>query len=228
MRNTVIHLNQETKINQLLGGPMVLNKNEAENFYLKYLCNLCGKYKDFKKLYNDYKENKLKEAIFYNKSKLTLGFNNAINMFKKILFEKNEENKEENDDFLSNYFIVFKPGFILDSLIKDKPFILKDISNLHSDILERFNQFLTEEQKIVLIEDIYNTFTTDENKEIIFNTSNQVLATANDGYENKLSEAILSRFTVINVESYEWEEEKIIINMEFNNSTVNSRKKLNK
>ena len=199
----IIHLNQETKINQLLGGPMVLNKNEAENFYFKYLCNLCGKYKDFKKLYNDYKENKLKEAIFYNKSKLTLGFNNAINKFKKILFEKNEENKEENDDFLSNYFIVFKPGFILDSLIKDKPFILKDISNLHSDILERFNQFLTEEQKIVLIEDIYNTFTTDENKEIIFNTSNQVLATANDGYENKLSEAILSRFTVINVESYE-------------------------
>ena len=51
---------------------------------------------------------------------MTLGFNNAINKFKKILFEKNEENKEENDDFLSNYFIVFKPGFILDSLIKDK------------------------------------------------------------------------------------------------------------
>ena len=53
-----------------------------------------------------------------------------------------------------------------------------------------------------LIEDIYNTFTSDNNKEIIFNTSNRVLATANDGYENKLSEVILSRFTIINVENY--------------------------
>ena len=91
---------------------------------------------------------------------------------------------ENEQDFLSNYIIVFKPGFILDSLIKDKPFVLKDISNLHSDVLERFNQFLTEEQKIVLIEDIYNTFTDDEDKEIIFNYSNRILATANDGYEN--------------------------------------------
>ena len=95
MRNTVIHLNQETKINQLLGGPMVLNKNEAENFYFKYLCNLCGKYKDFKKLYNDYKENKLKEAIFYNKSKLTLGFNNAINKLKKYYLKKMKKIKKK-------------------------------------------------------------------------------------------------------------------------------------
>ena len=29
----------------------------------------------------------------------------------------------------SNYIIVFKPGFILDSLVKGVPFILKDISN---------------------------------------------------------------------------------------------------
>ena len=33
----IIHLNKETKINQLLGGPMVLSKKEAEHFYFDYL-----------------------------------------------------------------------------------------------------------------------------------------------------------------------------------------------
>ena len=112
---------------------------------------------------------------------------------------------------------MFKPGFILDSLIKDKPFVLKGISNLHSDVLER-------DKKISLIEDIYNTFTSDNNKEIIFNTINRVLATANDGYENKLAEVILSRFTIINSENYKLEEEKIIINREFNKSNFDSNK----
>ena len=61
----------------------------------------------------------------------------------KTLFDdKNKDYENQKQDFLSNYIIVFKPGFILDSLIKDKPFVLKDISNLHSDVLERFNQFL--------------------------------------------------------------------------------------
>ena len=223
----IIHLNQETNINQLLGGPMVLSKKEAEFFYFKYLCNLCGKAHNIKNLYEQYQKNKLKPNKFINQSKIK-GFEIAINNFKNFLFnDNNKNNLKENDDyndFLSNYIIVFKPGFILDSLIKDKPFVLKDISNLHSDVLERFNQFLTEEQKIILVEDIYNTFTNDENKEIIFNSCNKILATANDGYENKLSEAILSRFTVINVENYELEEEKIIIKMEFNKSIINSNK----
>ena len=215
----IIHLNQETKINQLLGGPMVLSKKEAKVFFFNYLCNLCGKSKKINELFNDYENKKLK-AIKFTISRNLSGFEKAVDNFKKFIFDEKSglEEKDDEDNLLSNYIIVFKPGFILDSLIKDKPFVLKDISNLHSDVLERFNQFLTEEQKIVLVEDIYNTFTTDENKEIIFNSSNRILATANDGYENKLSEAILSRFTVINVESYELEEEKIIIRMEFDKS----------
>ena len=192
----IIHLNKETKINQILESPMVLSEKETEHFYFDYLCYLCGRYKDRKKLYDEYNENKLKKSIFYIKSQSMLGFEYAVKKFVKILFDdKNKDYENQKQDFLSNYIIVFKPGFILDSLIKDKPFVLKDISNLHSDVLER-------DKKISLIEDIYNTFTSDNNKEITFSTSNRVLATANDGYENKLSEAILSRFTIINVENY--------------------------
>lgn len=107
-------------------------------------------------------------------------------------------------------------------MIRNKHFVLKDISNLHSDVLERFNQFLTEEQKIILFEDIYNTFTDEESKEIVFSACNRILATANDGYENKLSEAILSRFSIVCVENYDLEEEKIIIWMLFGKSLNNS------
>ena len=59
----IIHLNQETNINQLLGGPMVLSKKEANIFYFNYLCNLCGKSKNINKLYQDYENNKLKKLI---------------------------------------------------------------------------------------------------------------------------------------------------------------------
>ena len=217
----IINLNQETKVEQLLGGPVVLNKKESTFFYFKYLCYICGKANKVNELFEKYNNNnrKLKKEDFIIK-KGVKGFNYALNKFKKILFDNKELNKNNKDeDLFSDYIIAFKPGFILEALLKDRPFVLKNISNLYSDVLERFNQFFSEEQKIVLVEDIYDTFTKEENKEISFLNNpkkNRVLATANSGFENKLSEAILSRFTVINVESYENEEEKIIIEMHIN------------
>ena len=133
----IINLNQETKVGQLLDSPVVI----AE-------------------LLEKYKNNRLEKNIFRPKEGIK-GFNYAVEKFKNILF-KEENNIIENnneEDIFSNYIIEFKPGFILDALLKDRPFILKDNSNLYSDVLERFNQFLIEEQKIILVEDIYDTFT---------------------------------------------------------------------
>ena len=216
----IINLNQETKVEQLLGGPVVLSKKESNFFYFKYLCYICGKSNKVSELYEKYNNKELKKTIFRVKEGVK-GFNDAVEKFKTILFEDNKKIKKNNnnEDLFSDYIIAFKPGFILDALLKDKPFVLKNISNLYSDVLERFNQFFTEEQKIILVEDIYDTFTNGENKEISFYNNlkkSRVLATANSGYESKLSEAILSRFTVINVESYEKDEEKIIIQMKIN------------
>lgn len=60
----IIHLNQETNINQLLGGPTLLYKKEAEFFYFKYLCYLCQRGKDINKLYEQYQNNKLNNNSF--------------------------------------------------------------------------------------------------------------------------------------------------------------------
>ena len=227
----IINLNQETKVDQLLGGPVVLSKEESKIFYFKYLCYICGKSHRIAELLEKYKNNTLKKDMFIQKDGIK-GFNYAVEKFKNILFK--EENKiiENNneEDIFSEYIIEFKPGFILDALLKDRPFILKNISNLYSDVLERFNQFLTEEQKIILVEDIYDTFTNRKNKEVSFFNSlkkSRVFATANSGYESKLSEAILSRFSVINVENYEEEEEKAIIDMVINDQK-NKINKINK
>ena len=47
------------------------------------------------------------------------------------------------------------------------------------------------------------------------------MANANSGYESKLSEAILSRFTIINVDNYEEEEEeRAIIDMVINEQKI--------
>ena len=214
----IINLNQETKIEQLLGGPIILRKKESNIFYFKYLCYLCGKSNKISELFEKYEKKTLKKNIFNLKPGIK-GFNYAVTKFKDILFDNDNKINNNNinkDDLFSDYIIAFKPGFVLEALLKDKPFVLKNISNLYSDVLERFNQFFTEEQKIILIEDIYDTFTDGENKEISFYNKNRVLATANTGYENKLSEPILSRFTVINVDCYESQEEKIIIEMKIN------------
>ena len=222
----IINLNQETKVEQLLGGPLVLGKNESTFFYFKYLCYICGKSNNVNDLFEQYKKGELNERknIKFKEKYGDKGFKYAIEKFKNILFDKkdNNNNNDEND-LLSKYILVFKPGFILDALLKEKPFVLKNISNLYSDVLERFNQFFTEEQKIILIEDIYDTFTKKENKELCFFNilKNRVLATANSANENKFSEPILSRFSVINVESYEPSEEKIIIEMEINKQKNN-------
>jgi len=216
----IINLNQETKVDQLLGGPVVLSKEESKIFYFKYLCYICGKSHKIAELLEKYKNNTLEKNMVIPKDGIK-GFNYAVEKFKNILFKEYNKNIENNneEDIFSDYIIEFKPGFILDALLKDRPFILKNISNLYSDVLERFNQFLTEEQKIILVEDIYDTFTNSENKEVSFFNSlkkSRIFATANSGYESKLSEAILSRFTVINVENYEEEEEKAIIDMVIN------------
>ena len=229
----IINLNQETKVDQLLGGPIVLSKKESKIFYFKYLCYICGKSNQISELFEEYKNNKLVKNKFRPKEGIR-GFDYAVNKFKDILFQEENKIYENNDaeDIFSDYIIEFKPGFILDALLKDRPFILKNISNLYSDVLERFNQFLTEEQKIILVEDIYDTFT-EENKEVSFFNSikkKRVLATANSGFESKLSEAILSRFTVINVENYKEEEEKTIIDMVINskNNKINKTQEIDK
>ena len=125
----------------------------------------------------------------------------ALEEFKKKLF-----NEERNKKGFINIIPEFKPGIIIAALIRGANLILKNIATVKTENLERLNEALTGNKKITLNEDIQNSFTKESNKEIIFN-SFRIIATCNEGEEASLSEAFLSRFTLIYVKKYTQEEE---------------------
>ena len=95
---------------------------------------------------------------------------------------------------------------------------MKDLPNVKTVVLERLNELLTGQQHLNLSEDIQNTFTSDSDKELKdFNQNFRVIALCNEGEETKLSESLLSRFTLIAVNKYTPQEESIVLNTASNN-----------
>ena len=108
--------------------------------------------------------------------------------------------------------IEFKPGLILEAILTKKSLILKNMPQVKTIVLERFNELFSGKHNLTLVEDIPGTFTTKNEKEFRnFNVNFRVIATCKAGEESKLSEALLSRFSLIAVEPYKKEEEEIVL-----------------
>lgn len=60
--------------------------------------------------------------------------------------------------------IEYKPGLILSAIFGKKSLILKEMPQVKTAVLERFNELFSEEHKLMLVEDINNTFTTEKNR----------------------------------------------------------------
>ena len=132
----------------------------------------------------------------------------GFNKVEKKLFS--EEKIDEKR--LINMEIQFKPGLILSAILNKKSLILKDMPQVKTIVLERFNELFSGKHNLTLVEDILGTLTTKENKELRnFNKDFRVIATCKPGDELSLSEALLSRFTVIACEAYTEEEEKVVL-----------------
>ena len=113
---------------------------------------------------------------------------------------------------MNNINLEFKPGLILDSIFKGKSLILKYLSNLPTVVLERFNELFSGKHNLTLNEDIYDTFTKEGYKEFSNLGENfRIFATCSLGEQNKLSEAVLSRFTIICSDKYKIEEQKDVL-----------------
>ena len=108
--------------------------------------------------------------------------------------------------------IEFKPGLILSAIINRKSIILKDIPQVKTIDLERFNELFSGKHNLTLEEDIPDTLTTKEKKKLIyFNKDTRVIATCKPGDEYKLSEAVLSRFAAIAINPYNEDEIKVVL-----------------
>ena len=230
---SIVSLNQETSIEQLLGSSKLFDKNEAKEFYLTQLCN-CTQYKNLPELLfilrqwlnkeNNNFENieekvKLKTKIdeFIENPLKESPFKIAIKNLNEKLF--NEQNKDNS--LISGMVIEFRPGLFLSAILGKKSLILKNFPNAKTVVLERFNELFSGQHTITLNEDIHQTFTDSDNREIInFNNSFRIIATCQKGYEKRLSEALLSRFTVISVQPYSNEEQKQVLYLKIKNTSI--------
>jgi len=208
----VVSLNHESTIPQLLGSSFFYPNIEDKKFCLKLIYEILeipnieieifkidkwDEYKDVisKKIKNNMPDS---DSPFYYTLK---------NLIKKLFIEE-----KLNDKNLNNIKIEFKPGLILSSILNKKSLILKDIPQAKTFVLERLNELFSGKHYLTLVEDIPGTLTTKENKDLInFKEDFRVIATCKPGEELKLSEGLLSRFTVIACEPYTKEEEKIVL-----------------
>ena len=151
---------------------------------------------------------KIDEEIEKKEAKINK-FRNALDILKAKLISNNDT---KNKKHLNDINLEFKPGLILDSIFKGKSLILKYLSNLPTVVLERFNELLSGSHNLTLNEDIYDTFTNKGNKEFSNLGENfRIFATCKLGEQNKLSEAVLSRFTMICSDKYKIEEQKDVL-----------------
>ena len=153
---------------------------------------------------------KIKKLMKKNNINTNHAFYYALERFKRKLFENDLKKKKSLIDII----IEFKPGIFISARIKGYNLILKNITYVKTENLERLNEILTGNKKITLNEDTQNSFTKENNKEISFAKDFRLIGTCNEGEETSLSDAFLSRFTLIYVNKYkEKEEEKILKNI---------------
>ena len=209
-KNEIISLNSETTISQLIGSSTLLTSEKAKNYYLLQIYeilqanNIDNLLKDLEDFETNKKKikNKIEELIKYKNINENYTFYYALENFKKKLFKKEKDKKS-----LFDMIIEFKPGIFLSARIKGYNLILKNITYVKTENLERLNEALTGNKKITLNEDTQNSFTPENNKEINFSNDFRVVGTCNEGEETSLSEAFLSRFTLIYVNKYSDDEE---------------------
>ena len=115
------------------------------------------------------------------------------------------ENKEINsNNILNSIKLEFKPGLFTSAILSGNSLDLRNFDKIPTTTLERFNELFTGMRTLTLNEDRFNTLTTQDNK-LICKTVDFIRFFATSLTKN-FSEAVLSRWTVINTKEYEFEE----------------------
>ena len=171
------------------------------------------KAKVFEKLNNESTIDKGLDMIFDNdwlNRNLPESFRYGFKNLTKKLFAKPND---EDNSIISNFVFEFRPGLFLSSILEGKSLILKNLSNLPTIVFERFNELFSGEHSLTLQEDFDNTFTKEETNRKLekFNDEFRVFATCPPNSITKLSEAVLSRFTVIYTKSYKEGDKKTVL-----------------
>ena len=123
----------------------------------------------------------------------------------KILDSKTDS----TDNILNNIRLEFKAGLFISLILRGESLDLRNFDKIPKTTLERFNELFTGMKTLTLNEDKFNTITTQTNK-ILCDTVDFIRFFATSLTKN-FSEAVLSRWTVINAKEYEFEELKEVL-----------------
>ncbi len=111
---------------------------------------------------------------------------------------------------MADFTTIFKGGIILENILRQTSIILKNITNLSIAVLERFNDLLNYNPKIIINEDYCGTYT-GNNKELTdFSDSFRIIGICSSESFNNLSEAAKNRFTILYTTEYNDIEKNII------------------
>ena len=224
----IITLNEESSIDALLGSTGFFNLEEVKAFYLSLICNICFKNQKLFFL-QQLKTGKLDTKDLKNRIKSFFSENNSLcgkrNIFKDMvdrLYKKLLKvlNNKNDDNLLSNIKLEFKPGLFTSAILSGTHLDLRNFDKIPTTTLERFNELFTGMKTITLNEDKFNTLTTQDNK-LICETVDFIRFFATSLTKN-FSEAVLSRWTVINTKEYEFEELEEVLKIYSNEKNLDT------
>ena len=153
-------------------------------------------------------ETKLIQIIEGQKKKLPECICLSLDSLTDKLFDKEPTSTGLFKDFTS----IFKTGILLEKILKQSPLILKNLPNLSTAVLERFNDLFNFLPKLTLNEDFCDTFTGKfkGNKEISnFSQNFRVISVSSLSGIRNLSDAARSRFSTIYTSEYSDDEKEI-------------------
>ena len=210
----IITLNEESSIDALLGSTGFFTKEEVKSFYLSLICDICiGSQK--LSLLQDLKngnldigniQNQIKNFFSPSNSKCgrRMVFKDLANRTYKKLEQIIKTADNNDDNILNNIKLEFKPGLFTLAILSGDSLDLRNFDKIPTTTLERFNELFTGMKTLTLNEDKFNTLTTPKRKTIC-DTVDFIRFFATSLTKN-FSEAVLSRWTVINTKEYEFEE----------------------
>jgi hypothetical protein len=86
-----------------------------------------------------------------------------INLKSKLL---KKDKEMDINKALSDIILEFRPCLFLTAILSKIKLILKNLSNLPTTVLERFNELFSGKHNLTVNKDIYNTFTPPTDKEL--------------------------------------------------------------
>ncbi|EAY22716.1 hypothetical protein TVAG_476450 [Trichomonas vaginalis G3] len=205
---TSVNLSKDSTTSSLIGSINLTDRKSVITMLFDILSRIdnsntkfmeCNEIKNsyFAKTFNQERFENFIDSIQENKNET---FVNVIKQIRSNIVDIMKQN-DNFSTFLSHYITIFKPGLITSAILQQKALILKNFSHPPISVIERLNELFSITPELTLSEDFTNTIVSHESQTIRVDKF-RVFATTTTQEKSKLSEAMLSRLTVVKTYSY--------------------------